>query len=143
MLKPLRTGVLFGLGFTLIFGSLIGALGIILEIAERNRVAEAKSILAVWAEPTVLRAHPTLRNGEIVILVSVKNETEQPAFFKAEGIIYGSDGNYYDTCPAEGPFYLSAGEEQHFKAVCPSYGVDQSRTMETLGNVEIQFVRDR
>ena len=140
-----RSGLVFGVGFTLVFG--IGSSILLFttvylgEYLMTKEVAEAASQLWGHDEPTVMRAEPTVRANRLFVLVTLKNETDNNQIFDAEVLLYGNKGHYYDTCPAPRTYIIEADEEISFRADCPSYGIDETATLETLGEVIVKFFR--
>lgn len=143
MERPFRTGLRFGAGLWITLAGLLAVVVLFSKLADKYWMDESvKSLekLQEWNEkPTVIRAQPELRAGQIVILATVRNDRDVPIRFGAEAVIFGSDGAYYDTCPVSRSFRLEPGEELSFRADCPTYGVDQDMTFSTLGPVKVQF----
>jgi len=142
--RPFRTGLRFGAGLWLTLVGFLAIVVLISKLVDKYWMDESvKSLeqLQVWNEkPTVVRAQPELRAGQIVILITVRNDQDVPIRFGAEAVIFGRDGAYYDTCPVARSFRLKSREELSFRADCPTYGVTQDLTMSTLGSVKVQFM---
>jgi hypothetical protein len=142
MERPFRTGLMFGAGFSIVLALLMLVSQALLRYVTANmidRTSSALRELQTWKRPTLVKAEPALRNGDLVILLTVRNDQDQPLHFDAEAVIFGKTGDYYDTCPTSREFYFEPGEELRFRANCPAYGVDQTQTLATLGRIEVQF----
>ena len=142
--RPFRTGLRFGAGLWITLVGFLAVVVLISKLADKYWMDESvKSLeqLKDWNEkPTVVRAQPELRAGQIVILITVRNDQDFSIRFGAEAVIFGRDGAYYDTCPVARSFRLESRQELSFRADCPTYGVNQDLTMSTLGNVKVQFM---
>jgi len=142
--RPFRTGLRFGAGLWLTLVAFLAIVVLVSKLADKYWMDESvKSLekLQDWnEEPTVVRAQPELRAGQIVIMITVRNDRDVPIRFGAEAVIFGRDGAYYDTCPVSRSFRLASKQELSFRADCPTYGVNQDLTMSTLGSVKVQFM---
>ena len=120
---------------------MLGGLNLFAAALERKRLSERPPLVMGPGEPTVVRAEPTVRNGQLLVLVTVRNDFQESIFFRAEAVILDQFGEYYESCPALREFHVVAGKDFHFTANCPIRGMDPTEILSSISGIEIQFFR--
>jgi hypothetical protein len=141
MQKPFVTGLVFGAGLAIALGVMLGGLNLFAGALEKQRLSERPPLVMGPGQPTVVRTEPTVRNGQLLVLVTVRNEFQESIFFRAEAVILDQFGEYHESCPALREFHVAAGQDFHFTANCPIRGMDQAEILNSISGVEIQFFR--
>ena len=141
MNKPFLSGILFGAGFCIILAGILIALNVFYYELEERQHGDRPPLVMGPGEPTVVRTEPTVRNGNLIVLVTVRNDYAESIFFRAEAVIFDQFGEYHQSCLALREFHVATGKEFHFTAHCPSQGLDQNEILESVSKVEVQFFR--
>ncbi|MEL7476197.1 MAG: hypothetical protein AAGJ55_08195 [Cyanobacteria bacterium J06555_12] len=134
--NPVRTGFLFGVGFSLTFILVTFVVDIASEFMFDSVLDSLAYDDAVFGAPDVVRMDKAVRDGETVILVTVRNPGGNALRFSAEAALFDNDGAFFEACVAERQYTLSAGSDLSFKASCPSY---EQEVYEEVSEIEIQF----
>jgi hypothetical protein len=141
MQRPFVTGLVFGAGLAIAIGIMLGGLNLFAAAIDKKRQSDGPPLVMGPGEPTVVRTEPTVRNGQLLVMVTVRNDFEESIFFRAEAIIFDQFGEYHESCPALREFHVAAGQDFHFTTNCPIRGMDQAEILDSISGVEIQFFR--
>jgi hypothetical protein len=141
MNKPFRTGILFGAGAAIAFVTLLAIVNVAADRLDFGNQKVQRLYVMGPGAPTILRAEPTLRGPQVIVLVTVRNPHDESIFFSAEAVLFDRFGEFYDICPGLREFHVAAGQEFSFKATCPLGGTDSAQVFDNLGRVDVQFFR--
>lgn len=141
MNKPFLSGLLFGAGFSIIFAAILAVLNVFFLELEDRQHGDRPPLVMGPGEPTVVQADPVVRDGKLIVLVTVRNDFSESVFFRAEAVLFDQFGEYFESCLAVREFHVAAGKEFHFTAHCPSDGLDQEEILNSVSKVEMQFFR--
>jgi len=134
MNHPIRTGALFGLVFTVVFGLVAFAIDYaILSIVEDLYPDTS------YGEPTVVRSEPVLRDGELIVLVTVENASDDRILFDAEAAIFDKEDEYLETCYTDRQFEVDPRAQLSFQAACGLAVDGDDFPYEDIGRATIQF----
>ncbi|MDH3552679.1 MAG: hypothetical protein OER22_08710 [Gammaproteobacteria bacterium] len=141
MNKPFLSGLLFGVGFSIIFAAILAVLNVFFLELEDRQHGDRPPLVMGPGEPTVVRAKPVVRNGKLMVLITVRNDFSESVFFRAETVTFDQFGEYFESAPALREFHVSTGKEFHFTSYCPSDELDQDEILNSVSKVEMQFFR--